>query len=79
MKKIIIFSVVIAGLAMASCKKDYLCACNSTTTSSSGTVTGSTDTTFTNASKSEAETKCNSLESNGNFGGFSWETTCELK
>lgn len=79
MKKAIIFSMVLTAFAVVSCKKDYICGCTTTTTSGSGTVTGSGDTTFTDITKSDAETKCNSFESSGSFGGYSWDTDCELK
>lgn len=79
MKKIVLFSVIISGLALISCKKDHLCACTTTTTASGNTSTVSYDTTLTDLSQSDAETRCNSLESSGSFGGYSWDTNCELK
>lgn len=46
MKKTLLI-VAIAGLAMASCKKDRVCECTNTHTSSSGTVTTSPATSST--------------------------------
>lgn len=78
MKKIVILSVIIAT-AFVSCKKDYLCSCSVSTTSPSGNTSDISDTTFANASKSEAKSKCNSLDSAGSNGGFTWNTECEIK
>jgi hypothetical protein len=56
MKKIILLAVV-AGLASVSCKKDYTCEC--TSKDNTGKVTDTSTLTF-HASKSDAETACNS-------------------
>jgi hypothetical protein len=57
MKKVLLVAAV-AGLAMASCKKDYDCECVTTSTFSG--YTGGTTTAKTGKmKKSDAESKCN--------------------
>lgn len=73
MKKMILAVAVIGGITMlASCKKDYVCSC-------SGTVFGvsysGADTTLTDMTKKDAETKCSSFD----FSVGSDSQTCELK
>lgn len=70
MKKMMLAVVVFAGVAaLTSCKKDYSCECNGVG------VVFSYDTTFTDVTKKDAESKCNDLDIN--FFGVGQE--CELE
>lgn len=70
MKKLFLVATIVVGVAiLASCKKDYSCECNGVG------VTFTYDTVFTNLSKKDAESKCNSLDVN--FFGYGQE--CELE
>ncbi len=81
MKKVILLCTVLLGIvAISSCKKDRICEC---TVESTGflTLTLTVDTTFTDISKGDAETKCSALNSSvedPEF-GLNVETTCELE
>lgn len=67
MKKVLLFAVVLGAISFTSCKKDYTCSC---------TIAGTTtDTEFTDVSKSDAEEACDVLNSLNSIGGGS----CELK
>jgi len=60
MKKMILGAVVIGGLVtLASCKKDWNCECDVYLFDSN---IGTADTTFTDMTKSDAETACDGLE-----------------
>lgn len=72
MKKAIMIAFV-AGLAMASCKKDYTCEC--TTKDSSGTIPSVTASATAKMKKSEAEDWCTGQKST--VGTIT--TSCELK
>ncbi|MBL7683390.1 MAG: hypothetical protein JNK00_08505 [Flavipsychrobacter sp.] len=81
MKKIALFMV--AAVAIASCKKDYVCKCTS-----SATIPGfgTTDSSFTvdinKSKKKDAESKCKANEnsSSGSYMGFtfSYTTKCSI-
>ncbi len=79
MKKILLIAAV-AGLAMASCKKDYTCECTE-----SSTIPGSTTTTSKNqildASKRQAKANCVSWSSEMTVGTtvYTMNGDCELK
>ena len=81
MKKFALF--VIAGIALMSCKKDYVCSCKST---SSVPGYGTADSSFTidipKSKKKDAEAKCKGNESSvtGSYMGisFSYTTTCSI-
>ena len=79
MKKVLILSMIIGGVALVSCKKDYNCSCTSTSTSGGNTATVTTDTTLADMKKADAEAKCNSWDASGSIGGSSWSNECELK
>jgi hypothetical protein len=69
MKKIL-FVVAISGLALASCKKDYVCECKM-----EGVVSGEISETLTKMKKKEAEDKCKSYNEKTD----DQTTTCTLK
>lgn len=79
MKKVLLIAAV-AGLAMASCKKDHTCECTS-----SSTFPGSTSTTqkytIKEASKKTAKDVCVKRTYDMTFGGTTYVTTqdCQLK
>lgn len=70
-KAFAILAVVALFGATTSCKKDYTCTC--TITDSSGLIDPITSTTTINASKSDAETACNSESTIGTL-----TTKCSL-
>jgi len=79
MKKVLLMSMVFAGItAMTSCAKDRVCEC---TTSTTGLITLSitTDTTFVNVSKGDAETKCSALNANYDDGTNTVDVDCALQ
>lgn len=59
MKKVILFSAVLAALSFASCKKEHDCTCTSTKTYA-GTTTneGTTIVTYKDVTKRNAKTLC---------------------
>ena len=78
MKKITLLTIVLAGLAFASCKKDYTCTCTTTTTSGSGTVTASGSSATGKMSKKDAESKCDENDATVTSGGNSVTTACAI-
>lgn len=78
MKKILLIAAV-AGLAMASCKKDYTCECTQTTVPASTTTTSKKQ--ILDASKRQAKANCVSWSSDMTFGStvFTTNMDCELK
>lgn len=86
MKKILIVTAVLA-LGMVSCKKEYTCECNSTSTdydNGKATVIANSSSTVTfKAKKSDAEASCGGLTTTSMIGttqdGLKSETTCNLK
>ncbi len=77
MKKIILV-VAIAGLAMASCKKDRICSC--TTTSSftvGGSYTSTNDVTYNKVTKGTAKSACISRKASDSNSSYS--SVCALK
>ena len=77
MKKIILV-VAIAGLAMASCKKDRICSC--TTTSSfkvGGSFISTNDVTYNKVTKETAKSACISKKASDSNGSYS--SVCALK
>lgn len=82
MKKITLIVLAVAGVALASCKKDRTCTCTDTYTPTSGTATVTTrEVTIKKVSKGDAlDGNC----SNNSYqytvpSGSKWETKCELK
>ncbi len=82
MKKILLIAAV-AGLAMASCKKDRTCTCTQTWTPTSGAATTSSyEVTVEKATKGQAKDgECRSYTSQKTAptAGTKYEVTCELK
>lgn len=79
MKKLLVLVVFAGGLvAISSCKKDWTCSCDITTT---GTINSSTsaDTVFSDMTKSDAKSECNDLDGSFTAFGQSVTTECELK
>lgn len=79
MKKILLIAAV-AGLAMASCKKDYTCECTSTDTAPGSTTTTSKK-TIKEATKRQAKANCFSYSTDYTSGSNTYTQTndCELK
>jgi hypothetical protein len=78
MKKITLIVLAVAGVALASCKKDRVCTC--TTTPTSG-VASTTETTYFDATKKDARSKCIGSQTNvtAPVASTGSKTTCELK
>ena len=80
MKKVILV-VAIAGLAMASCKKDRICSCTVTSSYTAGSTTINTttndETTFKEVSKRTAKSACISRKASDSNSSYS--AVCELK
>lgn len=74
MKKVLLFTAVLAGMSFASCKKDHTCTCTTTANGVAGTPSV---TTFTKSTKSSARANCLSYTEVDN--GVTYETTCDLK
>ncbi len=79
MKKVLLVAAV-AGLAMVSCKKDYVCECSNTSTMA-GAPTTTTKHTVVEVSKGRAKAGCASTSSEYTFGGTTYvnTSTCEIK
>jgi len=60
MKKIILLAIAFVAFSISSCKKDFVCECTTTYTSSSGNVTTDTDdnVTYRDVKKGEAKSLC---------------------
>lgn len=82
MKKILLIAAV-AGLAMASCKKDRTCSCTQTWTPSSGpATTTTTEITVEKVTKAQAKDgMCMSYtdQTTAPVAGTKYEKNCELK
>lgn len=82
MKKTLLI-VAIAGLAMASCKKDRTCTCTETWTPTSGSATTTTEeVTMKKAKKGAAlDSQCRGYvsQTTAPVSGTKYERTCELK
>ncbi len=79
MKKVLLIAAV-AGLAFASCKKDYTCECTTTyvvngVTQPSTTAEGKTG----KMKKADAETKCNEGDITASSGNNSTTIECKIK
>ncbi len=74
MKKNILLIIALASLSISSCKKDYLCVCN---TSVAGNNTASDETTIKDTKK-KAESACEARGSTTTIYGITTVTTCEL-
>lgn len=81
MKKLIIAAALLLSTGFVACKKDYVCECSKTRTSSSGNTTVTTtdgDYTFKDT-KSGATTRCNQQEGSGTDGLGDYTRNCEIK
>jgi hypothetical protein len=71
MKKVMLAVATIAFLGLTSCKKDYTCACTTTDSSSSTSVTQSTT---VNGTKKDAKAACEKTQTVATI-----TTTCVIK
>ncbi len=78
MKKITLLTVVLAGLAFASCKKDYTCKCTTTTTTSGVSVVTTASAATGKMTKKDAEAKCNEGDASATVLGSSVVTACDI-
>ena len=80
MKKIAILSIVFAGLAFASCKKDRTCSCTSSSTVP-GSTSSTTEYTIVKAKKGDAKRACVKTTNDYTVGGTTYTSTqdCKLK
>ncbi len=78
MKKLLILTGTLAILSLASCKKDYVCEC---TTTSNGQTSAPDQTTLVGVSKGTARANCLSTESSYVIAGTTYKYTnnCNLK
>jgi hypothetical protein len=79
MKKITLLTVVLAGLAFASCKKDYTCKCTVVSTTAAVSVTTTSSGATGKMKKKDAEAKCNEGDSSTSLLGTSVVSTCEIE
>ncbi len=82
MKKITYLSIVLAGLAFASCKKDRVCECTwSTTDPSAAGFTSTTETTYKKVKKGVAAENCENTtyQMTAPVAGFITTNDCKLK
>ena len=79
MKKILLIAAV-AGFVMASCKKDYVCECTSTSTAPNSTTT-TYKYNILDASKKQAKANCFKTSSDFTIGSTTYTDTddCKLK
>nr|WP_294859747.1 hypothetical protein [uncultured Fluviicola sp.] len=80
MKKAVLALLLLSGLTLASCKKDYTCSCAMVHTDDNGNRNTSSDGSYTfKDSRLRAEKKCNDLEETGTdvFGNYTRE--CDIK
>jgi hypothetical protein len=80
MKKVTLFAIAILGLSLASCKKDRVCTCTETD-STSGTIV-TYETTYYEVKKADARQNCIGSQTKSTSGSVSVtgdKTTCELK
>ncbi len=76
MKKVLLFSAVIAAFTFASCAKDRTCTCTTTSTVPGSTAT--TDiTTFTKSHKDDARRNCMGYTATNS--GYTTTKACTLK
>jgi len=78
MKKIILALVVLSGVALASCKKNYTCECRKIHTDD-GTSVSTSDGSYTfKDSRARAEDRCNELEGTGTDLGGDYTRECDI-
>jgi hypothetical protein len=78
MKTLILSAFVV--LALASCKKDYVCSCTNSSTAA-GSVSTVTEVTYVNTTKSTAKKACIKTTNDYTSFGITYTTTsdCKLK
>lgn len=84
MKKFTLMAVAVFALGLTSCKKDFVCECTNTYTSSGGTTTTdpAANVTYRDVKKGEAKSLCQktTVVNVGAGGGTSTEVNdCKLK
>jgi outer membrane lipoprotein SlyB len=82
MKKITLIVLAVAGVALASCKKDRTCTCTDTYTPTSGSASVTTrEVTIKKVRKGDAlDGECNNYSYQNTVpAGSKFETKCELK
>lgn len=84
MKKILVAMACLGMVAFTSCKKDRVCECTNTNTSSSGNVTTdlNVNTSYTDIKKSDAKSICQkstSVHVNSSGGTSTYVSDCKLK
>lgn len=78
MKKITILAIAAVAISFASCKKDRVCSCTTTTAGGSTSVSSTSEVTYTKATKADATHRCASgKQDNGN--GTTTTYDCKLK
>lgn len=80
MKAVILALVVLSGVTLASCKKDYVCECTKVRTDSDGNRNSSSDGNYAfKESRIRAEKKCDDQEGTGSdiFGDYSRQ--CDIQ
>ena len=78
MKKLIIITAI-ASLAIISCKKNYTCVCNTTSTVSGTTSSSSTTTILEKMSKNDAGNTCSNGNSSVASTAIISKTTCAIE
>tara|TARA_B100001173_G_C15710895_1_gene430182 strand:- start:81 stop:323 length:243 start_codon:yes stop_codon:yes gene_type:complete len=78
-KYIALFGAISVALFSSSCKKDFVCEC--TSTNSTSTVANVSTTTVKDATKKQAKAQCISTEDTWTYNGTTivLNNTCELK
>lgn len=74
MKKVVLSVFALSLLSLASCKKDYVCKCTST----SGGYTASSTLTI-HATKKDAKDACDAFDASASAGGVTSTTACEIE
>ncbi|MGZ3885105.1 MAG: hypothetical protein ACXVPQ_07675 [Bacteroidia bacterium] len=78
-KSIALLALVVAGLAVTGCKKNYVCQCSKTYTSGNGSTTENYSSYTYKDTKPTAVSRCNGNETTGSdiFGNYS--INCDIK
>lgn len=80
MKKLITAAALLTSIMFVSCKKDYVCNCTITRTSSNGSTASSSDGSYTFKDiRTRAESRCNEQQSSGNDAFGAYTRNCQIK
>lgn len=80
MRNVIIAALLLSGFTLASCKKDYTCACAKVRTDDAGNRNTSSDGNYTfKDSRIRAEKKCNDLEGTGTDLAGAYSRECDIR